>query len=96
MLEPGIIASMVMNYTYGATLCVLFGLKLRRVTVNGPCYQVMHRTEQKGIDGSEDDENELLCYGRILFSFISALVKADQHVVAGLSCFRIYAYYHSV
>ncbi|KAK7282539.1 hypothetical protein RIF29_11407 [Crotalaria pallida] len=79
ILSSGIITSIVNDNTYGTTfsyLCYLIG------NFSHHCQQAL--ASGAGINTSEDEENELLLFRRILFpGFISELVKADQHVLAG-------------
>ncbi|KAI4307064.1 hypothetical protein L6164_030294 [Bauhinia variegata] len=80
--SSGVIASIITDTNYGTTLsylCYLIG------NLSHQCQQaLLSGHEQKGINNSEDRENELTLFRRILFpNFISELVKADQQVLAG-------------
>lgn len=79
ILSSGIITSITTDSTYGTTfsyLCYLIG------NLSYQCQQAL--VSGNGITNSEEQENLLLLFRSILFpNFISELVKADQHVLAG-------------
>lgn len=81
VLSSGIIGSIIADGTYGATfsyICYLIGNLAHRCQTS-----LLSCHAQKGINNSEVGEEESLLFRRIIFpSFISELVKADQHVLA--------------
>ncbi|KAK7350965.1 hypothetical protein VNO77_10060 [Canavalia gladiata] len=79
ILSSGILTCITTDSAYGSTfsyICYLVG------NFSNQCQQAL--VSGRGINNSEDHENQLLLFRRILFpNFISELVKADQHVLAG-------------
>lgn len=79
ILSSGILTSIATDSTYGTTfsyLCYMVG------NLSNQCQQAL--VSGRGFTRNEDNENQLLLFRRILFpNFISELVKADQHVLAG-------------
>ncbi|XP_019416845.1 PREDICTED: MAG2-interacting protein 2 isoform X1 [Lupinus angustifolius] len=79
ILSSGIITSIITDSTFGTTfsyICYLIG------NFSHQCQQAL--VPGTGINKSEDEENQLLLFRRILFpNFLSEFVKADQHVLAG-------------
>ncbi|WJX34291.1 hypothetical protein P8452_22417 [Trifolium repens] len=77
ILSSGILTSIVSDSTYGTTfsyLCYMLG------NLSNRCQQAL--ISSRGITNNEDHENQF--FRNILFpNFISELVKADQHVLAG-------------
>ncbi|KAJ7965299.1 MAG2-interacting protein 2 [Quillaja saponaria] len=80
VFSSGATRTVITESTYGATssyICYLVGNLSRQ------CQEIMF-SSLKGMNFSEENENELLLFTRILFPcFISELVKADQQVLAG-------------
>ncbi|XP_027353280.1 MAG2-interacting protein 2 isoform X1 [Abrus precatorius] len=78
ILSSGILTSITSDSTCGTTfsyICYLVG------NLSNQCQQAL--VSGRGINNSEDHD-QLLLFRRILFpNFISELVKADQHVLAG-------------
>ncbi|KAF7830751.1 MAG2-interacting protein 2 isoform X1 [Senna tora] len=82
VLSSGIISSIITDSTFGATfsyVCYLIG------NLSHQCQAaLLSGHSQKGNNNSEEHENELLLFRRIIFpNIISELVKSDQHVLAG-------------
>ncbi|TKY74056.1 MAG2-interacting protein 2 [Spatholobus suberectus] len=88
ILSSGILTSIIVDSTYGTIfsyICYLVG------NLSNQCQQAL--VSGRGINNNEDHENQLLLFTRILFpNFISELVKADQHVLAG---FLVTKFMHS-
>ncbi|RDX93389.1 MAG2-interacting protein 2, partial [Mucuna pruriens] len=88
VLTSGVLASITTDSTYGTVfsyICYVVG------NLSNQCQQAL--VSGRGINKNEDHENQLLLFTRILFpNFISELVKADQHVLAG---FLVTKFMHS-
>lgn len=79
ILSSGILTSITTDSTYGTTfsyLCYMVG------NLSNQCQQAL--VSGRGFTNNEEHENQLLLFRRVLFpNFISELVRADQHVLAG-------------
>ncbi|XP_027903384.1 MAG2-interacting protein 2 isoform X2 [Vigna unguiculata] len=79
ILSSGCLSSIITDSTYGTLfsyICYLVG------NLSNQSQQVL--VSGRGTHNNEDHENQLLLFTRILFpNFISELVKADQHILAG-------------
>ncbi|KAG5019237.1 hypothetical protein JHK87_015092 [Glycine soja] len=88
ILSSGILTSIMIDSTYGTIfsyICYLVG------NLCNQCQQAL--VSGRGTNNDEDNENQLLLFTRILFpNFISELVKADQHILAG---FLVTKFMHS-
>ncbi|CAJ1974435.1 unnamed protein product [Sphenostylis stenocarpa] len=88
ILSSGILTYIITDSTYGSIFsytCYLVG------NLSNQCQQAL--VSCRGIHNNEDHENQLLLFTRILFpNFISELVKADQHILAG---FLVTKFMHS-